>query len=65
MNNNITSLYSAVIDNRVVCIDTNLKDFHNAFEKICTDCRNYQWFYRQFQAADYFEWNGYHFQKLV
>lgn len=65
MNERIKNLYIANKDNKTICFDTNIKGFHASFEKKCPKSRNYQWFYREFVKNDSFDWEDYHFQKLV
>jgi len=66
----LKAFYVAIIENEVVCFDTNLKLFVEQFGKLAPDSRNYDWFYRQFKASDKFShtFNGnnvYFFQKVV
>lgn len=66
----LKSFYVAIIDNEVVCFDTNLKLFIEQFNKLVPDSRNYAWFYRQFKISSKFshEFAGskvYFFQKVV
>ena len=65
MNNRIKNLYVANKDNITVCCDTNIKAFHASFKKIAPNCYNYQWFYRKFSKTDHFDWEDFHFQKVV
>lgn len=69
MNNNLRDLYVAIVNNEIVCFETNLKEFQIAFEKMEPSTRNYQWFYREFKKTTYFklELSGkdYYFQKVV
>ncbi len=64
MNKRITSLYTIVLDNKVIAFG-NLKDIHDTFKGIYPGARNYQFYYREFQKDPYFVWEGYHFQQLV
>lgn len=66
----LKAFYVAIINNEVVCFNTNLKLFVEEFTKIASDSRNYDWFYRQFKADSKFthQFNGdktYYFQKVV
>lgn len=71
MNKNLYTFYVAILENEVVCFDTNLKLFVEQFNKLVPDSRNYDWFYRQFKSkGDKFshEFSGskvYFFQKVV
>lgn len=69
MNDRIGSLYLAIIDNKAVCFETNLKDFVYIFTIIEPAARNYDWFYRQFKKSNMFtalvSHKQYHFQRLV
>lgn len=56
MNKDVKYLYIVIKDNKVVCFDTNLKNFIEKFVLIDEDCRNYDYFYRKFKAYDYFEY---------
>jgi hypothetical protein len=69
MNKDVKYLYIAIKDNKVVCFDTNLKNFVEKFLLIEKDARNYDYFYRKFRTGDYFEYktetnNIYFIQKL-
>lgn len=69
VNNNLKALYVAIVENEIVCFDTNLADFHAQFFKMEPSARIYQWFYREFKKTAYFklELSGkaYYFQKVV
>lgn len=65
MNKNITTLYVTNKDNITVAFGSNLTDLYRMFKNICPDARNYQYYYRQFQSVNEFEWDGYRFQKLL
>ena len=47
----LTSLYVAIKNNKVIVFDTNLKAFWLKFKKIEPDCRNYDYFYREFKKS--------------
>lgn len=69
MNKDVKYLYIAIKDNKVVCFDTNLKNFVEKFLLIEPEARNYDYFYRKFKKVDSFEldMNGgkkYFMQKL-
>ncbi|UII80027.1 hypothetical protein [Flagellimonas sp. CMM7] len=65
MNKNITSFFVANKDNVTVAFESNMADFIKVFQNVEPEARNYQYYYRQFQKGDSFDWNGYHFQQLV
>lgn len=69
VNNNLKALYVAIVENEIVCFDTNLADFHAQFLKMEPTTRIYQWFYREFKKMPHFklEISGktYYFQKVV
>lgn len=69
MNERIGALYVAVIDNEVVCFETNLKLFAALFSQSVPEARNYDWFYRAFKKEIRFSQvinnKEYYFQKLV
>lgn len=56
MNKDVKYLYIAIKDNKVVCFDTNLKNFVEKFLLIETEARNYDYFYRKFKGDNYFEY---------
>lgn len=68
MNERIGALYVAVIDNEVVCFETNLKLFVLLFTQSVPEARNYDWFYRAFKKEKRFPQTiagkEYYFQKL-
>ena len=64
-NKNITAFYVANKDNVTVAFGSNLKEFYNSFKEVYPDARNYQYFYREFQKINYFEYQEYLFQKLI
>lgn len=70
MNKNLYTFYVAIIDNEVVCFETNLKAFSIQFAKTVSDERNYDWFHRKFKAGVKFSYTFkgdkvYFFQKVV
>lgn len=70
MNNQLRSLYVAILDNEVVCVDTNLQAFHKEFSKIEPDFYHYRTLSRKFTpSVDRFQLilsgKAYYFQKLV
>jgi len=69
MNQNLTSLFAAISDNRIILIDTNLKVFVEQVNKQFPGTRNYDWFYRAFKKENYFmlpiDGKEYYFQKVV
>lgn len=52
----LNKLYVAIIENKVVCYETNLKDFHVKLATIAEGCRNYDFFYRKFRNNKNFEY---------
>jgi len=56
MNKDVKYLYIAIKDNKVVCFDTNLKNFVEKFLIIEQEARNYDYFYRKFKKEDTFEY---------
>lgn len=69
MMRDLTKLYVAILDNKVICFETNLKDFQKELDKIIPKCRNYDFFYREFKKNKSFLYadNGkdIHMQQLV
>lgn len=57
MNKDVKYLYIAINANKVVCFDTNLKNFVEKFLLIEKEARNYDFFYRKFKKEDLFEYN--------
>lgn len=55
MNKDVKYLYIAIKDNKVVCFDTNLKNFVEKFLLVEKEARNYDYFYRKFKREDSFE----------
>lgn len=55
MNKDVKYLYIVIKDNKVVCFDTNLKNFVEKFLLIEKEARNYDYFYRKFKREDSFE----------
>lgn len=47
----IKYLYVAIKDNKVIVSETNLKNFLIAFNKIESNCRNYDSFHREFKKS--------------
>lgn len=69
MNKDVKYLYIVIKDNKVVCFDTNLKNFVEKFLLIEQEARNYDYFYRKFKKENIFEYKTstnklYNFQKL-
>lgn len=70
MQERIKSLYVAIVDNEVVCFDTNLKDFHIQLQELAKGCRNYDYFYRAFRKFSKIEYtdndgNSFYIQKIL
>lgn len=65
----LKAFYVAILDNEVVCFETNLKKFVPVFAKLESSARNYDWFYRRFKASQRFTIDiggkAYWFQKVV
>lgn len=55
MNKDVKYLYIVIKENKVVCFDTNLKNFVEKFLVIEPEARNYDYFYRKFKRVDSFE----------
>ncbi|AMR32394.1 hypothetical protein A0256_13660 [Mucilaginibacter sp. PAMC 26640] len=69
MNQNLTSLFAVVNDNKILLVDTNLKIFVERLNANFPGTRNYDWFYRAFKKNDRFSLviddNEYFFQKVI
>lgn len=68
MNSQLRSLFVAVIDNEVICFDTNLVAFSKAFVKYEPQSPNYDKFHRLFKKPRFaltLSDKTYYFQKLV
>lgn len=69
MNERIGALYVVMIDNEVICFDTNLKLFVAVLNSLIPESRNYDWFYRAFKKETRFSQvinnKEYYFQKLT
>ena len=66
----LKSLYVAIKDNRVILFETNLKKFWIAFNKVEPNCRNYDYFYREFKKSNMLQYLNkkeeiYFIQKLL
>lgn len=66
----LKSLYVAIKDNEVVLFETNLKKFLIEFNKIEPDCRNYDYYYREFKKMKMLHYlnkkeENYFIQKLL
>ncbi len=48
----LKSLYVAIVDNKVVVFETNLKLFVEELAKIEKEARNYDYYYRQFKLKN-------------
>lgn len=55
MTRDLKSLYVAIVDNEVICFETNLKRFVEMFTGLEPKSRNYAWFYRSFDKQTRFE----------
>lgn len=58
MIDNLKALYVAIFNNEVVCFETNLTAFYYAFNKIESEIKGYDSFYRRFKKEK-------HFMKLI
>lgn len=69
MNERVSKLYVAIVNNEVVCFETNLKRFAMLMVKIEPSSRNYDWFFRSFKKDAKFQLTVndkvYYFQQLV
>ncbi|EHQ29002.1 hypothetical protein Mucpa_4918 [Mucilaginibacter paludis DSM 18603] len=69
MNQNLTSLFAVIQDNKILSVDTNLKSFVEALNKEYAGIRNYDWFYRAFKKDNHFslsiDGKEYFFQKVL
>ena len=54
----LKALYVLIRNNKVVTFGTNLTYFHGELKKIIPDCRNYDYFYREFKKNDVLELKG-------
>lgn len=66
----LKSLYTLVVNNRIVLFDTNLKLFVEKLNDMDSNTRNYDYYYRQFKKKELIEFendNGkkYYLQKLL
>ncbi len=66
----LKSLYVAIKNNRVILFETNLKKFWSAFNEIEPDCRNYDYYYREFKKSNMLQYMNekeeiYFLQKLL
>jgi hypothetical protein len=66
----LKSLYTAVVDNKVVLFDTNLKLFVESLNKLEPESRNYDFYYREFKKSQHLVFQNnkgleYHLQKLL
>lgn len=69
MNERIKKLFSVCLDNRVVVIDTNFKDFHTQFKNLEPSAKSDRWYSDKFKEELEFTQTigdkSYHFQRLV
>jgi hypothetical protein len=66
----LKSLYTAIVDNKVVLFETNLRLFVEGLNKLEPDTRNYDYYYREFKKSKHLVFlseNGlvYHLQKIL
>lgn len=67
MNERIKSLFFLIKDNSVVIAESNLKDLIKDLPQEISNIRTYDYFYRQFQNSNYFQFEfnkSYFFQKI-
>ena len=69
MNERITKLFSCCLNNRVIAIETNFKDFYAIVKNIEPDCKSDRWYMNRFKEDSEFTHTigdkEYHFQRLV
>ncbi len=69
MNERVTKLFSCCFNNRVIVIDSNLLEFHKAFEIIEPESFSYRWFGSKFKENKIFNLSindkNYTFQQLI
>lgn len=69
MNPNLKALYVAIVDNEVVCFDTNLTKFYKQISNMESSVKPYQWLYREFSKNNRFSLTlsdkEYFFQKVL
>lgn len=65
----LRAFYVCILDNEVICFDTNVAKFHVKFHKIEPKSAGYDSFYKYFKNKGSFQITlnnkTYHFQKLV
>lgn len=66
----LKSLYVAIVDNKAILFETNLKLFIEQLEKVESETRNYDYYYRRFkkskeQTLVNSDGKTYHLQKLL
>lgn len=66
----LKSLYTAVVDNKVVLFDTNLRLFVEGLNKLEPNTRNYDYYYREFKKSQHLVFQNdkgltFHLQKLL
>lgn len=66
----LKSLYVAIVDNKVVVFETNLKLFIEELGKIESETRNYDYYYRKFKRSNMVlllnsDYKTYYLQKLL
>lgn len=69
MNNAVTKLYSCCLDNRVLIIETNFKQFYKILKNIEPSCNSDRWYANKFKESQEFKHvindKEYFFQQLV
>lgn len=66
MDARIKSIYLLIKENKVIACESNLKDLMTKFPDDITNIRAYDYFYRQFQKSNFFQFEfnrNYFFQK--
>lgn len=54
MNERISQIITIVLNNRIVCLDTNIQGVYNKFMEVEPNFWNYHKLYRKFQSENYF-----------
>ncbi len=66
----LKSLYTVIVNNKVVAFDTNLKSFIEKLNDLESESRNYDYYYREFKKSHDYKFQNkdgvkYHLQKLL
>lgn len=69
MNHQLRSLFVVILNNEIICVETNLSAFHRAFDKIESGFKTYKQLIHKFKTERYFPLEIkdkiYYFQKVV